>query len=312
MGEEKFSSQLKIDGYLGSYNPTCGPRGHMGTSSDGSGELKTDVEYPGQFSFAFEKAVAGWWIGLYDESLHIFRLLKKNNNLPMNYKNSIVDNLNRLQDKWDDPLKYDNTLFERLKYKFTGSEQIKENYSQCYQDMFVLTMLDGKEKGYYLEIGCGDPFYGNNTALLEKQFNWVGISIDKDIVWKNRKSTPLCFDATKLDYDKLLLRNYDYLQIDCDEASLDVLFKIPFWNRKFSVITFEHDDYRDETDSVKNRSREYLKSWGYVLVVGNVAPNDYNSFEDWYVHPDYVKKEIYQPFLSNKVIRADRIFINNI
>ena len=249
LGEEKFNYK----------NGCSGSPGLDFVIPDEWKTLLTDVEYPGYEGFPFEKAVAGWWIGLYDESLHIFRLLKKNNNLPINYKNSIVDNLNRLQDKWDDPLKYDNTLFERLKCKFPGSEHIKENYSQCYQDMFVLTMLNGKKNGYYLEIGCGDPFYGNNTALLEKQFNWTGISIDKEIVWKSRKTTPLCFDATKLDYDKLLHYNYDYLQIDCDEASLDVLFKIPFWNRKFSVITFEHDDYRDETNSIKNRSREYLK-----------------------------------------------------
>ena len=44
-----------------------------------SGEkLRTNVGYPGAYAFTFERAVAGWWIGLYDESLHLLRQLKKN------------------------------------------------------------------------------------------------------------------------------------------------------------------------------------------------------------------------------------------
>ncbi len=44
--------------------------------------------------------------------------------------------------------------------------------------MFVLTMLEGKEQGTYLEIGAADPFKSNNTALLEGVFDWKGISIE--------------------------------------------------------------------------------------------------------------------------------------
>ena len=61
---------------------------------------------------------------------------------------------------------YDNSKFERLRTKFNGSEKIERNYSQCYQDMFVLTMLNNPTHGTYLEIGSADPYYGNNTALL--------------------------------------------------------------------------------------------------------------------------------------------------
>ncbi len=44
--------------------------------------------------------------------------------------------------------------------------------------MFVLSMLNGKKNGTYLEIGAGSYYYGNNTYLLEKSFDWNGISID--------------------------------------------------------------------------------------------------------------------------------------
>jgi len=58
---------------------------------------QTDVEYPGKWSFMFEKAVCSWWIGLYDESIHLFRQLDKNPDLSELYKASVVDNLSRLE-----------------------------------------------------------------------------------------------------------------------------------------------------------------------------------------------------------------------
>ena len=72
-----------------------------------------------------------------------------------------------------------------LKHKFTGSEQIHKNYSQANQDMFVLMMLDGKRNGTFLEIGAHEPINISNTYLLEKDFDWNGISIDivEDELW---------------------------------------------------------------------------------------------------------------------------------
>ena len=42
-------------------------------------------------------------------------------------------------------IKYRKNEWEKLKYKFPGSERIEENFSQAHQDIFVLTMLNGKE-----------------------------------------------------------------------------------------------------------------------------------------------------------------------
>ena len=44
--------------------------------------------------------------------------------------------------------------------------KIKENHSQAYQDLFVLTMLGSKKNGRYLEIGANHPTAFNNTWLL--------------------------------------------------------------------------------------------------------------------------------------------------
>lgn len=252
--------------------------------------LRTHVQYPGSYGFRFERAVSSWWIGLYDESMFLFRELKKNPLLDFEHARAVSTNLEQLDNTWKKPLLYQSSDYERLRIKFKGAQNVRRNFSQCYQDMFVLTMLDGKRNGSYLEIGCGDPWYGNNTALLE-EMGWKGWSVDisqeaVNLFKKERKGKVVCVDATKMKFDPGSVT--DYLQIDCDPAqtSLQVLLNIPFDEHSFRVITFEHDHYRDESNTVRDRSRLYLESCGYVLVLRDVSVNQFDSFEDWWVHPD--------------------------
>ena len=44
-----------------------------------------------------------------------------------------------------------------LKHRFSGYTKVFQNYSQAYQDLFVLSMLNGKKNGKYVEIGSNDP-----------------------------------------------------------------------------------------------------------------------------------------------------------
>ena len=257
----------------------------------GMKSLKTDVGYPGAWGFDFEMAVAAWWMGMHAESLYLFRKLKNNPNVKDFYRGATLDNLARLNNQWKDPDTYDHTRHERLKNKFYGSDKIERNYSQCFQDMFVLAMLDGKTDGKFVEIGHGHPKFTNNTALLEK-LGWEGISIDNDEKLHDefemeRSSTAILGDATKLDYGKLLHgKMFDYLQVDIDpaEKSLEALIKVTKDN-SFKIITFEHDHYSEDTGQVRERSRDYLYSLGYKLVVPDVGMSD---FEDWWIHPDYI------------------------
>jgi hypothetical protein len=278
--------------------------------------LRTNVDYPGRYGFTFERAVAARWIGIYDESLHLLRQLKRDPTLLPIYANAVADNLNRLQfTVWREPLTYHNWMYERLRVKFPGARSIERNYSQVYQDMFVLTMLDGKQNGTFFEVGCNDPYWLNNTKLLE-EWGWTGISIDKDTEmtarWAGkRKATVITADAQALDYDVLITRDYDYLQIDIDPAlqSLNVLFKIPFEKHRFAVITFEHDGFK--CPEAITRSRQYLSSHGYLRVIGNISADGYENFEDWYVHPDLVNSKIIDRMLdqSEETKRADRYML---
>ena len=287
-------------------------------------KLITNVEYPGKYALTFQRAIAAWWIGLWDESLYLLRQLDKNPNMLEVYrvmtKNNLI-NLGGTQNKT--PILYYDSLYEHLKVKFKGAINIEQNYSQCYQDMFVLTMLNGKQNGKFLEIGCADPFYGNNTALLEKSFEWTGISIDYDKSqidkWSNvRTATTVCDDATKINYEEILkeYKDIDYLQLDCDPPLItyEILLRIPFETHRFAVITFEHDHYVDENSDIRNKSRKYLESHGYEMVVNNIAPDKFNTYEDWWVHPDLVDKKIIEKMkcISDEPKKADDYMLGKI
>jgi len=213
---------------------------------------------------------------------------------------------------------YNKTKFDKLKYKFSLSETIERNYSQAYQDMFVLSMLNGKKNGTYIEIGAMDAVFINNTYLLERDFGWKGLSIDIDSSSKStfnnngRKNDFILGDALLIDYEKVFEQNgypkqIDYLQLDIEPQSqtLACLKKLPHDKYRFSVITFETDFYDktvDPKESLKNReeSREFLLSKGYEMVVGNLANvSKDDPFEDWYIDPSIVSKEIVKIFKNS-------------
>lgn len=260
----------------------------------------TDLEYKGDWLLLFEKAVSGWWIGLFDESINLFKYLNYSCPLDSFHKNLVIHNLNTLHMNCYIWMRYTHDIHDKMKFKFNGSENIKNNYSQAYQDMFALYVNNGKRNGTYLEIGSSDPIHNNNTYLLEKEFQWSGVSIDIDSSFSekflnSRKNLFIGKDATKINYLELLKNNYksniiDYLQIDCDPPSIsfEILKLIPFDKFKFKFITFEHDYYADIDREFREKSRKYLSELGYRCIIKDVSMVDWAPFEDWWIHPDLV------------------------
>jgi hypothetical protein len=258
-----------------------------------------------KYKIQFQIAFASWWVGQFEYSRKLFLQLAENHAVEMdvNYKELVRNNITRLC-SGDKFLAFSKPLHEKLAFKFPNSESIEKNYSQTLQDMFVLFMTKGKKSGTYLEIGSADPEYGSNTKLLESQFNWngVGIEILEQEVKKHevsRRNTVYLKDALEVDYDKLLTEmsiqygngfDFDYLQVDCEppSVSFEILKMIPFDKFRFAVVTFEHDYYADLSKQIREKSREFMKSKGYVLTIGNVSMNDDCPYEDWYVHPELV------------------------
>ena len=293
-----------------------------------SAPFRTKCKYPGRWGLLYEKTVSSWgWGKSSDCRAGLQELLNNHwNELDDYHKEAVEDRLLRLgvgpMSQTFTP--YHKSNHQYLRYKFPGSENIERNYAQVYQDMFTLSVLGGKRNGTFLEIGAAGPYHGNNTALLEQDFGWTGVSIDYqqkfvDEYKQARPTTIYCIDALNTDYDKFLAENFesytiDYLQLDIEPArhTYSVLLKLPFEKYKFGVITYEHDHYVDVTKECRRKSREYLKSKGYTLVVSDISPDGESTFEDWWVHPDLVDSELLKKMqnIENYIKKAETYMLS--
>lgn len=176
------------------------------------------------------------------------------------------------------------------------------------QDEFVANLLNFKTNGIYVDIGSNDSVIANNTYIFDS-LNWKGLTIELDSNFNQsyhsrKNSVHLNCDALTIDYNEKFkeldfLNKIDYLSLDVDSLSLDVLNKIPFNSYKFSIITIEHDAYL-YGDTYRAPQRSVLHSHGYELICSNVyvEQSGFNSpnspFEDWYIKPEHFDAGIIQ------------------
>jgi hypothetical protein len=174
-----------------------------------------------------------------------------------------------------------------------------DSKSDGYQESYVLTILEEKKNGYYLELGSADPFEGNNTSLLESEFGWKGLALDTDEAFvkkynEERRNECIAADALTFDYKKYFEENnfpkeMDYLQIDIDghetNNCLLALLAVPMLQYRFAIIQIEHDVINDYKNKVqRDAQREILSSLGYKLSGVFLS-------EDWWVDPNLIPQE---------------------
>ena len=182
--------------------------------------------------------------------------------------------------------------------------------SEAGQDLFVIALTQGKRQGTYLEIGCNDDYRENNTWLLEKLLGWSGVNIDNiegeqySQMWKRNRPNSKLITADATTYNYAELPDYfDYLQIDIAPPSANLaVLKSVLKTQTFSVITYEHDAWDNNGESLEARSagREALEKAGYVMIAGNVAlpvhrrydPTHEIYFEDWWANPKYIDSAV--------------------
>ena len=177
---------------------------------------------------------------------------------------------------------------------------VTTHYGQLYQDIFVLAMTGGKRGGTFLEIGAYHSQELSNTLLLERDFDWKGISVEIDPAraaeFAEHRCWPIiCSDALTIDYSEWNTDEggIDYLQVDCEPAatSLAILKKVLNDGVRPNIITFEHELY-SEGPSVMMEAREFLAGFDYELLVDQVALGEGCAFEDWYVRRGVFDEEL--------------------
>lgn len=192
-----------------------------------------------------------------------------------------------------------------------------------FQDDFVLSLLNHKRGGYFLDVGSAHASHCNNTYYLEN-FDWNGICIEFDSKYNSsysgRKCKYLNEDATKISYSNLLIENnfpkeIEYLSLDIDELSYNVLQILPFNEYKFKVITIEHDFYL-HGGLYRDKQREILLKNGYMLLCEDVLVEQSGSnppkttvepFEDWWIKREFFTNELVERIKCKKEYPSDII-----
>jgi len=209
-------------------------------------------------------------------------------------------------DRW----RWQSGMARSLRFPFGGADTLTNNCAQAWQDVFVLSVLEGKREGRYLEIGGQVPIENNNTYVLQQSFSWTGVTVELNPghfpEWQQLrpKSVFVIADAMTLDYRQAMPKwfgsergHLDYLQLDIDPSvnTLAVLKRLPLDAYRFSVITFETDAYAGD-HRARDESRDLLSRHGYELVAQDVcvvfSPVSSNPipFEDWWVDPAIVPR----------------------
>lgn len=177
-------------------------------------------------------------------------------------------------------------------------------YSDDRQDEFTANLMKFKRDGFYVDIGSSSSIGSNNSYFFES-LGWRGICVEKNPVFNSSYETRTCRyineDALQVDYEKIFEEekfpvSIDYLSLDVDEQSTEVLKILPLDKYRFKVITLEHDSHFFG-DVYKNKQREILLSKGYFLLCEDVLNQSgrnigqEHAWEDWHVDPDYFDEQ---------------------
>ena len=100
-----------------------------------------------------------------------------------------------------------------------AAKWLEQSKAQLHQDIFVLSEVDFKKEGYFVEFGATNGHDLSNTHLLETQFNWQGIIAEPAKSWhqdlKNNRTCHIETDCVWRETGKLLLFN----EVDDGELS---------------------------------------------------------------------------------------------
>jgi len=183
---------------------------------------------------------------------------------------------------------------------------MNEFYSNAKQDQFAANILQFKKNGYCVDIGSHDSIISNNSYFFEK-LDWKSISVEIESSYNQsyssrRNGVHLNANALQINYKKIFEdykfpKSIDYLSLDIDTLSVDVLKILPLNDYRFKVITIEHDCYL-HGDKYRSEQRSILSSYGYLLLCSDVYVEQpgYEGkeypFEDWWVDPSEFDQEL--------------------
>ncbi len=130
--------------------------------------------------------------------------------------------------------------------------------SQLGQDLFMLSELEFKRDGFFVEFGATDGVHMSNTYLLEKQFGWRGIVAEAAPGWhkdlKKNRSCRVETDCVWSESNQMLIftqtNNWDFSTIDTFRSS-DIHSRLRKNGRKYEVRTISLNDLLEKYNAPK-------------------------------------------------------------
>ena len=164
---------------------------------------------------------------------------------------------------------------------------------------------------------------GTGFEILEEEFDgkvYPLIITERfaHIFSRERNTTMIFADAATSNYEGLfkqhcLEEHIDFLRINAEGASIAALNQIPFAKHEFGIIQFQHNAcwWGEE---IREESRKKLQEIGYVLLVHDVAVDGSQNYEDWWVHPDLVDKDILDRMtcIDDNVKKAEKYMLGSL
>jgi len=108
---------------------------------------------------------------------------------------------------------------------------LPESKSQLQQDLFVLSRLDFRQGGYFVEFGATDGVTLSNSWLLEKRFDWSGIVAEPARTW----------------HRQLLANRQCAIELDCvwTATGEELTFTEADWAEVSTIADFAGDDHHE-------------------------------------------------------------------
>lgn len=141
---------------------------------------------------------------------------------------------------------------------------MKESNSQLRQDLFVLSVLNFKQGGYYVEFGAADGVRFSNSHLLAKKFGWKGILAEPAVVWHKN----LAQNRPEAIVSDLCVWNKSGVKVEFSESSTPELS---------TISHYKTDDFHADK---REQSRTYI--------VETISLNDLLDKYDAPNHIDYL------------------------
>ena len=130
--------------------------------------------------------------------------------------------------------------------------------SQYRQDLFVLSVLNFKRNGYFVEFGAANGVDLSNTYLMEKEFGWTGILAEPANCWhpslRANRASNIEKDCVWTDSNMILKFN----EVDIGELSTidsynnkDIHYKDRKNGKRYDVKTISLNDLLSKYDAPK-------------------------------------------------------------